>query len=191
MKAVTAILFCAALAACGSKTADQQRADVFAFREMSELATVEYTVSKVVKANDNGTWFKVGSRKILISVQAYLKAGIDLKQVKDEDVLIEGKNITIKLPHAKLISLNIPPEEIKEEVEETGFFRDGFKNNEKQDLLAQAEQNIRQSVDSLGILNTAEENARLFIGNFVKQLGYEKVTITFEELKIPGKPKKG
>jgi hypothetical protein len=174
---------CLALAACGGKSEKDRKAEIFAFKDMSELATVEYTISKVVKASDNGSWFKMGKRKIVLSVQGYVKAGIDLSQVKEDQVFIEGKKVVIQLPRAKLINLNIPPEEIKEEVEETGFFRDGFKNEEKQDLLQQAENNIRKSVDSMGILKTAEENAQLFIGNFIKRLGYEDVTITFDDIK--------
>jgi hypothetical protein len=118
----------------------------------------------------------------VMSVMAYLKAGIDLEQIKDEDLLIEGKKIVVKLPRAKLISLNLPPEEIKEEDQKTGFFRDGFNNAEKIELLSQAENSIRNSVDSLGILKKAEENAVFFIGKFIKRLGYEDVTITFDPL---------
>jgi hypothetical protein len=182
------IAFFALLAGCSGKSDKEKRNEIFAFRDMSELATVEYTISKVVKANDGDTWYKFGKRKIVLSVQGYVKAGIDLSQVKEDQVVIEGKNVIIQLPRARLINLSIPPEEIKEEVEETGFFRDGFKNEEKQDLLAQAENNIRRSVDSMGILKTAEENAQLFIGNFVKRLGYENVTVTFDDIK---KLKKG
>lgn len=160
---------------------------------MSDLATVEYTLSKVVKASDNGTWFKMGHRKIALSVQAYVKAGIDMGAIKEEQVLIEQDKIIIQLPHARLITLNIPPEEIKEEVESTGFFRDGFNNSEKEELLAQAEQNIRKSVDSLGILKTAEDNAVYFISNFLKRLGFTDVTVTFEDIGQFKKinPKKG
>jgi hypothetical protein len=176
-----------ALGCGGNKEADQ-RSNIFALREMSELATVEYTLSKVVKASDNGTWFKVGRRKIALSIQAYVKAGIDLGAIKDEQVLVENNKIVIQLPHARLITLNIPPEEIKEEVEETGFFRDGFKNDEKENLLAQAEQSIRKSVDSLGILKTAEDNAVNFIGNFLKRLGYKEVLVTFDDINQYKKP---
>jgi Protein of unknown function (DUF4230) len=170
------------MAGCSRKKTDDRRNDVFALREMSDLATVEYTVSKVVKASDGATWFKVGKRKIALSVQAYIKAGIDLGAIKDEQVIIEKNKIIIQLPRARLISLNIPPEEIREEVEETGFFRDGFTNTEKEDLLTQAEHDIRGRVDSLGVLKTAEDNALFFIGNFVKRLGYTDVTITFDDI---------
>ncbi len=167
---------------CAGKPAADRQTQVFALREMSDLATVEYTLSKVVKANDNGTWFKMGQRKIALSVQAYVKAGIDLGAINKEQVMINQNKIVLQLPRARLITLNIPPEEIKEEVESTGFFRDGFTNSEKEELLSQAEQSIRKSVDSLGILKTAEDNAVFFIGNFLKRLGFTEVELTFDDI---------
>jgi hypothetical protein len=180
------------LLSCNNKSKEQQRKEIFTFREMSDLATVEYTLSKVVKANDNATWYKLGKRKIIMSVMAYAKAGIDLSQIKDENILVSDDAVTIQIPHAKLINLNIPPEEIKEEMSETSLFRQGFDNNEKNDLLIQAENSIRHSIDSLGILKKAEDNAQLFLGNFIKRLGYKKVTITFDNIKAPNPiPNKG
>jgi Protein of unknown function (DUF4230) len=181
-KIIIATLFLL-LFSCNNKSKEQQRKEIFAFKEMSDLATVEYTLSKVVKANDNATWYKLGKRKIIMSVMAYAKAGIDLSQIKDEQVVINNDGIIIQLPKAKLIYLNIPPEEIKEEMAATGLFRQGFDNNEKNELLIQAENSIRHSIDSLGILKKAEDNAQLFISNFVKRLGYKNVIITFEDIK--------
>jgi hypothetical protein len=169
------------LAGCRSKLSEPEKKMIFAFREMSDLATVEYTLSKVVKASDNATWYKFGDRKILMSVVAYVKAGVDLAAVKEENAELKKDNISILLPHAKIISLNIPPEEIREETQQTDFFRDRFKNEEKNALLIQAENEIRGSVDSLGILKTAEENTKLFLENFIRRLGYKNVTIRFDE----------
>lgn len=42
----------------------------------AELGTVEYTITKVVKADDNADWYKFGDRKILFTVKATMKAGI-------------------------------------------------------------------------------------------------------------------
>jgi Protein of unknown function (DUF4230) len=170
------------LLGCTAKISDRERKEIFAFREMGDLTTVEYTLSKVVKATDHGTWFKLGQRKIIMSVVAYAKAGIDMESIKEENIFLKNGAITIQLPHAKLISLNIPPEEIKEELTETGFWRDGFKTEEKNNLLIQAEQSVRKSIDSLGILAKAEENARFLITNYVKRLGYKEVAITFDYL---------
>jgi Protein of unknown function (DUF4230) len=170
------------LLSCNTKDNLKSRKEIFAFKEMSDVATVEYTLSKVVKANDNSTWYKFGNRKIVMSVMAYAKAGIDLSAVTDEKVTITNNNVNIVLPHAKLINLNIPPEEIKEETTDVGTLRWQYNNDEKNSLLIQAEESIRKSIDSIGIIKKAEENATTFISNFIKRLGYNNVTISFDSI---------
>ena len=155
--------------------------EILSLREMSDLATVEYVVTKIIKASDDKTWYKLGDRKILMSCKATLKAGIDFSQVSAEKIDINGDQISLQLPGAKLFSLNMQPEDIKTEFEEVGLLRSDFSAAEKDDLMKQGESQIRNSVDSLGILQTAEANASIFISNFLHQLGYKKVEITFGE----------
>ena len=83
------------------------------------------------------------------------------------------------LPHARLMSLNIKPEDLKVEYQEIGILRSDFSTQERDQLAAQAQKQIEGSAEALGILQTSEANAALFITNLLKQLGYEKVRINF------------
>ncbi|ULQ54651.1 DUF4230 domain-containing protein [Flavihumibacter fluvii] len=152
---------------------------VLTIREMGELATTEYSITKIVKASDDQTWYKIGDRKILISVEATLKAGIDLQAVKAEDISIDGKKITLVLPPPKLISLTIPPDKIKVAYEEVGMLRTGFDNAERDALLAQAEKQIYNAAASTGIFTTTEINTRQYLTAFLEKLGYEQIMISF------------
>lgn len=165
------------LLGCGKKT--DQKPNIFSLREISDLATVEYTVTKVIKASDNGTWFKIGERKILMSCEAHIKAGIDMSAINEHSFKINEKNIEVTLPPPKIISFSIPPEGIKTEYEETGVFRDKFKAVDRDALAAQAEKQIRNSIESLGILQQAKANTALFVTNFLKRLGYENIIINY------------
>src|SRR3954454_5706293 len=100
------------LIACSKKEGDK-KPDILTLKEMSDLATVEYTVTKVIKANDNKTWFKVGDRKILMSCEAHIKAGIDMSVINKNSLKINVKNIEVTLPQPKIISINLPAEGIK------------------------------------------------------------------------------
>ena len=153
--------------------------EVLAIREMGELATTEYTITKIVKANDNQTWYKIGDRKILIAVEATLKAGIDLQSLTAENVTVNGKQIDLVLPAPKLISMQIPPDKIHVAYEEVGLLRTGFDNAERDALLAQAEKQINAAVPETGILNTTEQNTRKVMTAFLEKLGYEQITIRF------------
>jgi hypothetical protein len=114
-----------------------------------------------------------------MSCQARVKAGIDLSQIKEENISINGDEINLVLPRARIISLNIRPEDIKTEYQEVGLFRSDFSAAERNQLMAQGEKQIRNNIEATGILLTAESNASLFIGQFLRQLGYRKVEIRF------------
>jgi vacuolar-type H+-ATPase subunit H len=178
-KILVSILFCTLLISCNTQTISEQKKEILGLREMNALATAEYTITKVVKANDNQTWFKVGDRKILLSCTGTIKAGIDLSQLTENDVIINKKELSLQLQPAKIISLSIPPELIKLEFQQVGFWRDKFTNAEQNELLAQAETQIRQVADSIGILKTAQANATQFISNFLKRLGYSAININY------------
>jgi len=174
------LFFTILVSSCTNKKALDQKQQVMAIKEMSELASVEYVVTKIIKATDNKTWFKLGERKILISCQATLTAGIDLSKITEKDIEIDKKSIMLNLPRAKLISLNIKPENVKTEYEGVSVFRSAFTSAERDALAAQGEKHILHSVDSLGILQTAEVNASLILSNFLKRVGYEKINIRFD-----------
>ena len=171
------------LAGCGKKEPPLEK--VLALQQMSGLATVEYVVTKIIKANDNKAWYKFGDRKILMSCKATLTAGIDLSVVKANQVNIDGKAISLTLPHSKLIAINIKPEDIVAEYEEVDVLRQPFTSEERNDLAVQAESQIKASIGELGILQTAETNASLFINNFLHHLGYQKISINFDNLTVP------
>jgi len=149
---------------------------------LSELGTVEYVISKIVKADDNATWYKFGDRKILFSCKATLKAGIDLSKLTNDDIKTDfgKKSISITLPKAKPLSLNMKPEDIALVYEKTSITRSSFSNSERDAVLAQGEKNIWESVPTIGILADAEDNAKLFLESILKQAGYTKINVEFK-----------
>lgn len=171
------LLLVLSVSSCQQKARKMQ--EVFALKDMSELATVEYTVTKIIKASDDQTWYKMGDRKILMSCKASIKAGIDLSQITEANVKIDGKDIEVILPRAHVISLNMKPEDIRVEYQETGVFRDKFNTEERDLLLKQGEEQIRTATASMGVLQTAETNATLVISNYLKSLGYKKINIRY------------
>lgn len=170
-------LFCL-VAACNTAPVNQEQ-EILALREINELVTVEYIVNKIIKASDDKTWYKIGDRKILMTCEATLKAGIDFSALNAEHIRISNKQVTLTLPHATLFSVSIKPENIKVAYEEIGAFRNSFTTQERDMLAAQAQKQIQNSADSLGVLQTAETNASLFASNFLRNLGYERVIIQF------------
>jgi hypothetical protein len=154
---------------------------VLQLRELNELATVEYTVSKIVKATDDQTWYKFGDRKILMSCRAAVRAGIDLNKLQSTDIEVSGKSISLQLPPAELLSVNIRPEDIRTEFEEVGIFRSDFSAAERNQLMARGEEQIRRQSASTDILRSAETQASILLGNFLRTLGFTEVNISFRK----------
>lgn len=151
---------------------------------INELSTTEYTVAKVVKAEDTPAWFRgeFGDRKILYSCRIYLKAGINMDKYDSSKTVINtvDKSISLTLPHATLISFNMPAEEQKQEYKKVSVLRKAFKAGELNDLLIQGEESVRQEIEHMGIFEDAERNARDIFKAALTQLGYQNVNIKFE-----------
>ena len=155
--------------------------EVEAITAMRQLSLVEYRVRKIVKADDEGEWYKIGDRKILLSCTAYLKAGVDLATFGADDVKIDltGDRVSVTIPHATLLSLDIPASEVRLEYDRVTMLRSDFTAEERNALLRQGEKQIRESVPSLGILEKADENARRFFESVFLKMGFTNVEVTF------------
>ena len=172
-----------ALSGCAHRNAVEEtvQREIEAITAMRQLSLVEYRVSKIIKADDAGEWYKIGERKILLSCTAYLKAGIDLATFGPDDVDIDwtGKRVSVTIPHATLLSLDMPASEIREEYDHVTMLRHSFSAEERNALLRQGEKQIRDSVPDLGILEKADENARRFFESVFGKMGFETVDVSF------------
>ena len=184
MKRVFFLLSLLLLAACsrGPSLQEQLGARIQALSQTSELGTVEYTVRKAVRARDEGDWFRIGNRRILFTCTAYLKAGIHLDRIPLDKIVVdeETRSVAMVLPHAAVLSINVPPEEIRLEYEDVTGFRQKFSDRERQALLRQGERDIVRDLPNLGILDEAESNAEEFFRSMLEQMGFDNIQIVFE-----------
>ena len=155
-------------------------------RELSaagELVTCEYTVSKVIKADDMVPW-KIGDRKILFCCNAYLKAGVDMTAYNPDKTVVdkEKKSVILVLPAPKILSVNIPVEEIRQVYSRVTGLRDEFSAEERGRLLRQGEEAILLDVPKMGIIRDARQNALAFFDSLLRSLGYEDISIYFDSL---------
>lgn len=148
---------------------------------ISEIGTVEYTVKKVISANDTSV-FKIGDRKIYFTCIANVKAGIDLSGFSEEDIKADrsSKSVEVVLPHARILSIELPPGKIEEKYCSVTGFRWNFTPEEKRALLKQGEEDILARVEQNGILEDAERNSSELVRTMFEGLGFEKVEIRFE-----------
>ena len=148
-------------------------------KDLAELATVEYSVTKIVSYKDVA-WY--GDRKILFETAATVKAGIDLNELADQDIALDNDaGVTVTLPQPKILLFNMKPEQMREIFNESGILRSDFSNEEKDGLLSQGEKDIRAKVATMDILERAARNARILIESWLKKMGFEAVHVVFKE----------
>ncbi len=148
-------------------------------KDLAELATIEYSVTKIVSYK-NVAWY--GDRKILFETAATVKAGIDLNELADQDIKLEGDAaVTVSLPQPKILLFNMKPEQMREIFNESGILRSNFSNEEKDGLLSQGEKDIRAKVATMDILERAARNARILVESWLKKMGFATVRVVFKE----------
>jgi hypothetical protein len=154
------------------------RVGVRTLKDLAELATVEYNVTKIVSYKDVA-WY--GDRKILFETAATVKAGIDLNELSDQDIRLEkDAAVTITLPQPKILLFNMKPEQMREIFNESGILRSNFTNQEKDGLLSQGEKDIRAKVATMDILERAARNARILVESWLKKMGFSEVRVLFK-----------
>jgi hypothetical protein len=155
---------------------------------LSDLVTVKYVMQKVeiVDSPPDSTLgkFVQGESRVLLLAQGIVKAGIDLKKIQPGDVSVSGKKISIKLPPPQITDAYLDDSQTKVIERTTGFLRSLDKDLE-QVTRQNAVMDIRRAALANGILNDADERAKLELAMFLHTAGYEQVEFVSGGLQIP------
>jgi hypothetical protein len=139
---------------------------------LSDLVTVKYVLEKVVILEDV-KWY--GENRVLLLAHGIVKAGIDLKRLKADDITISGKKIDLRLPPPQITDayLDDPRSQVIDHT--TGLLR-AFDKDLEQTARQNAVDDIRRAARMDGILDEANQRARLELELFLRQAGFEQVT---------------
>lgn len=138
---------------------------------LSQLVTVKYVMEKVVIFEDV-KWYPGGDSRVLIVAHGIVKAGVDFDKVKLEDVELDGKRITIKLPPAQITDCYLDDRETKVVERTTGLLRT-FDKDLEQTARKIAVDDIRRAARTAGIIKDAEERARAQVERLFQHAGIE------------------
>jgi hypothetical protein len=138
---------------------------------LSDLVTVKYVLEKVVILNDV-KWY--GENRVLLLAHGIVKAGIDLKRIKPEDVAISGRKISLHLPPPQITDAYLDDQRTQVIDWTTGLFRT-FDMNLATTARQNAVDDINRAARMDGILSDANERAHLELALFLHQAGFEQV----------------
>ena len=130
----------------------------------------------VTRESGGNVWERVfDGEKVLLIATGNVEAGVDLGEIGENDVSVDGDTVTIDLPEAEILSASLDEETTRV------YDRDFSPLNLRPDdglvekARLRAVKKIEASARENGILDTAEGNAEDSIRAFVTTLGFEKV----------------
>ena len=146
-------------------------------QELNRLATVRWTESVVVTRESGGTrleQFLTGERVLLVAT-GEVEAGVDLAEMDEDDVRVDGDRVTIDLPEPQILSSSLDEERTRVYDRDRGLLNLGADDVLVQEARRDAEAEVVSTAEENGILETAERNAEESIRAFVTTLGFEEV----------------
>ena len=150
-------------------------------QRLSRLETVVYSLDTVVEGSRTTPLLPdlLAGDHILLVVHGQSIAGIDLAQLKPEDVHIDSARqaIHVTLPASQLFLTTLDNQHTRVYARSTGLLVPVDQNLES-DTRAKAQQQLQQSALADGILDAARKNARATVTTLLYGLGFQSVDVT-------------
>lgn len=147
-------------------------------RQLNQLATVRYTIQKVIGLEEQR--YPVGAESILLIVQASVDAGVDLGALQPRDVTIgDGGSVTVRLPPARILSVAVDEKETKVWDRRKTWWAPWvpYSRDFEQRARVAGVDAIRKAALDMKILPQAERNAEQSIAALLQLAGVKKVVV--------------
>ncbi|HTH53186.1 MAG TPA: DUF4230 domain-containing protein [Edaphobacter sp.] len=151
-------------------------------QRLSRLETVVYSLDTIVEGSKSSAVLPdlLAGDRILLVVHGQAIAGIDLAQLKPEDVRVTEDNgirsIHVTLPATQLFVTNVDNQHTRVYARSTGLLVPVDQNLESE-TRAKAEQQLQQTALADGILDAARKNAKATVATLLYTLGFQHVDV--------------
>lgn len=146
-------------------------------QQLNQLATVRYTVQKVVGIREPKS--PVGEESILLVLQARVEAGVDLAHLGPDQVEVSGDSVLVRLPPAQILSVSIDEGETKVWDRTKTWWTPWVPYSKELEGRARRKglEEAKGAALDMGILKHAQQNAESSILGLLKLAGIENVRI--------------
>ncbi len=150
---------------------------VRSIQQLQRLETVVYKMDQIV-TEERTTVLPpaLAGDRILLIVHGEVTAGIDLSKLRTEDIHINGRTISVKLPRAEVFTTRTDTNRTRVYSRDTGIFTTPDPQMETQ-VRRRAEGQLTAGALREGILATAEKNARTTVTSLLYSLNFERVEV--------------
>lgn len=170
---------------CCVSCKDKRGLVVGKIQKASKLSTTEFKVDKLVFGvkDKRILWvIKLNQAQFLAQSQAIIKAGVNLEKIKEEDIKIDGRRISVVLPHVEVINFSYPAEQFKKvDILTYNMFSTKIDLEDQERFFRDAELDIRNSLQFMDIVETTQQKTRTMLDAMLRNLGYTEVYIDFKE----------
>ncbi len=148
---------------------------VHRIQPLGRLETVQYTVEKVITAEENqGIWGPLFGDRLLFVAHGVVIAGLDLGQMGPEDVWVEQDTLYLRLPPPEIFLVTLDNQKSYVYDRRKGLLTKGDIHLETEARKA-AENAIREAALEDGILERARKNGEAFLYQFLAPLGFSRI----------------
>jgi len=151
---------------------------VLQIQRLQRLQTVAFTLEKILVGERDNAYlpkFLAGERMLLI-VHGDAAAGVDLGKLKPEDVDVNDRSATVRLPEPELFAVRVDNEKTQVYSRETGLLSRVDPQFESQ-VRREGERQLREAALKNNILDIARQNARATLESLLRGLGFEKIDV--------------
>ncbi|MBD2070288.1 DUF4230 domain-containing protein [Leptolyngbya sp. FACHB-671] len=155
-------------------------------QSVSELTTAIVTTETIVPINDNGGFLWTES-KLLYVANGQVRLGIDLSDLKADDVVVEGDTVTVTLPAPQVLLSHLNVERSYVYSFDKGFLGWGPESIKLQaDAERKATDRMRESGCTDWVINSANERLAKTVDQILSQIlldkGYKEVIIKTQKV---------
>jgi hypothetical protein len=148
---------------------------------VSELTTAVFAMETVVPTSRERTigGFEIGKTTLLYIAYGEVRAGVNLASLTAADVQVNGNSVVLRLPPPQILDSKIDVNRSKVYDYDRGFMGLGPDVAPELQELAQRTtlERLLQSACTGNLLQTANDRAKLAVGELLNTAGYGQVTI--------------
>ena len=144
------------------------------WQELGYLTSAEFTAATMVELQRE----RLGpDETILLMAVGKIQTGIDMGEIKDTDVKVNGTTVELVLPRAMVTAVDLIPSQTR--IFDRGWFPgEGLET----EALDQGRTQLQEWVTTeSNLLDISERLAKAQLENFLRQLGFEQVSIIYKE----------
>ncbi|HEY4009221.1 MAG TPA: DUF4230 domain-containing protein [Acidobacteriaceae bacterium] len=151
-------------------------------QRLNRLESVKYSLDTVVEGQESSPILPdaLAGDKLLMIVHGSTVAGVDLSQLKPDNVQItdgaNGRSIRLTLPPSQVFATTLDETKTRVYSRQTGLLVSADPNLESE-TRAKAQAQLQQAALSDGILDAASQNARVAVTAMLEGLGFTRVDL--------------